>query len=63
MLVFHGGTAMHGDTLVTNGGRILSVTAVGPDVAAARDRVYAAVATIEFHGAQYRTDIGAVVSV
>jgi phosphoribosylamine--glycine ligase len=63
VLVFHGGTAMHGDTLVTNGGRILSVTAVGPDVAAARDRVYAAVATIEFHGAQYRTDIGAVVSV
>ncbi len=63
VLVFHGGTAMHGDTLVTNGGRILSVTAVGPDVAAARDRVYAAVATIEFDGAQYRTDIGAVVSV
>ena len=54
---------MHGDTLVTNGGRILSVTAVGPDVADARDRVYAAVATIAFDGARFRTDIGAVVSV
>ena len=42
---------MHGDALVTNGGRILSVTAVGPTVAAARERAYAAVATIGFDGA------------
>jgi phosphoribosylamine--glycine ligase len=62
-LVFHGGTAVYGDRLVTNGGRILSVTAVGPGVAAARERAYAAVATIDFEGARYRTDIGALVSV
>jgi phosphoribosylamine---glycine ligase len=62
-LVFHGGTAMHGDVLVTNGGRILSVTAVGRDVAAARERAYEAVAAIDFEGAQYRTDIGALDSV
>ena len=54
---------MHGDTLVTNGGRILSVTARRADVAAARERAYAAVATIDFEGARYRTDIGALVSV
>ena len=40
-LVFHGGTAMHGETLVTNGGRILSVTAAGATVAEARERAYA----------------------
>jgi phosphoribosylamine--glycine ligase len=60
-LVFQGGTAMRGDALVTNGGRILSVTAVGPTVAGARDRAYAAVETIRFDGARYRTDIGAAV--
>jgi phosphoribosylamine--glycine ligase len=61
-LVFHGGTAMLGDRLVTNGGRILSVTGVGRDVAAARERAYAAVARIDFEGARCRTDIGALVS-
>jgi phosphoribosylamine--glycine ligase len=62
-LVFHGGTAVHGDALVTNGGRILSVTAVGADLAAARERAYAAAATIQFDGVRYRTDIGSTVSV
>jgi phosphoribosylamine--glycine ligase len=56
-LVFHGGTAVRGDAVVTNGGRILSVTAVGTTVGEARDRAYAAVDLISFDGAQYRRDI------
>jgi phosphoribosylamine--glycine ligase len=58
-LVFHGGTAIRGDGLVTNGGRILSVTALGGSVAEARARAYDAVAEISFDGARFRTDIGA----
>ena len=57
-LVFHAGTALRGDRLVTNGGRILNVTALGEDVDAARARTYEAVERISFKGAQYRTDIG-----
>jgi phosphoribosylamine--glycine ligase len=57
--VFHGGTAMRGETLITNGGRILSVTAVGSSVAEARSRAYDAVGAIEFEGARFRNDIGA----
>jgi phosphoribosylamine--glycine ligase len=56
-LVFHGGTAVRGDAVVTNGGRILSVTAVGSTVGEARDRAYAAVDLISFDGVQYRRDI------
>ena len=56
-LVFHAGTALHGDRLVTNGGRILNVTALGPTIAAARERAYEAAARISFAGARYRTDI------
>ena len=58
-LVFHGGTAMRGDELVTNGGRILSVTAVGTTVASARDRAYRSVSEVSFEGARFRTDIAA----
>jgi phosphoribosylamine---glycine ligase len=61
-LVFHGGTAMRGDTLVTNGGRILSVTATGPSVAEARALAYDAVADIRFEGVRFRTDIAAAVT-
>ena len=56
-LVFHAGTALHGDRLVTNGGRILGVTAVAETVAAAREGAYAAVDGISFAGMRYRTDI------
>jgi phosphoribosylamine---glycine ligase len=56
-LVFHAGTAQHGDQLVTNGGRILDVTALGPTIAAARERAYDAAARISFRGARYRSDI------
>jgi phosphoribosylamine--glycine ligase len=58
-LVFHGGTAMHDGALVTNGGRILSVTAVAPSLTDARDRAYDAVRTIAFDGARFRADIAA----
>jgi phosphoribosylamine--glycine ligase len=57
-LVFHAGTALHGGQLVTNGGRILDVTAVADDVASARRAAYAAVDAISFDGMRYRTDIG-----
>ena len=56
-LVFHAGTAQHGDRLVTNGGRILDVTALGQTIAAARERAYDAAARISFRGARYRSDI------
>jgi phosphoribosylamine--glycine ligase len=58
-LVFHGGTAMRGDELVTNGGRILSVTAVGSTVEDARGRAYRSVLDVSFEGARFRTDIAA----
>jgi phosphoribosylamine--glycine ligase len=56
--VVHAGTAHGPDgTLVTAGGRVLAVTAVGADVAAARRAAYDGVARIHFAGAQHRTDI------
>jgi len=59
-LVFHGGTAVRDGTVVTSGGRILSVTGTGTTVADARARAYAAVELITFDGVQYRQDIAAV---
>jgi phosphoribosylamine--glycine ligase len=56
-LVFHAGTALQGERLVTNGGRVLAVTATGDDVAAARSRAYEAVSRISFAGMRYRRDI------
>jgi len=57
--VLHAGTARdtHG-RLVTAGGRVLSVTGIGPDLAAARTRAYAGVAHVRIDGAHHRTDIG-----
>ncbi len=58
--VIHAGTARDAEhRLVTAGGRVLAVTAVGNDVAAARKRAYEAVAHIEIDGAFHRTDIAA----
>ena len=56
--VFHAGTAMTGDTLVTAGGRVLGVQASGADVTSAIRAAYAAVERIRFDGAHYRRDIG-----
>jgi len=57
--VTHAGTAMArgGDEIVTAGGRVLNVTALGPTAAAARDAAYAALEGIEFGGRQWRRDI------
>jgi phosphoribosylamine--glycine ligase len=57
--VFHAGTSQKlGGDLLTAGGRVLAVTALGKDAAAARDRAYEALRQIEFHGMHFRSDIG-----
>jgi phosphoribosylamine--glycine ligase len=61
-LVFHAGTARRGDLLVTNGRRILNVTARGTSLDEARASAYAAVEHISFDGMRYRRDIAREVS-
>jgi len=56
--VFHAGTSLEGDRVVTSGGRVLCVTALGDSVRLAQRAAYAAIAGIRFDGMQYRTDIG-----
>jgi phosphoribosylamine---glycine ligase len=56
-LVFHAGTALRGDSLVSAGGRVLNVTALGESVAEARDRAYRAARHIGPAELQYRHDI------
>ncbi len=56
--VFHAGTRLEGKTLLTNGGRVLCVTALGDSVRMARTRAYEALERIRFDGMQYRKDIG-----
>jgi phosphoribosylamine---glycine ligase len=58
-LVFHAGTAMRGDQLVTNGGRVLNVTTVGASLEEARQRAYFACEAISFDGMRFRRDIAA----
>ena len=55
--VFHAGTQLVDGEIVTSGGRVLGVTAVGADLTAARDQAYAAVEQIKFEGAHVRRDI------
>ena len=57
--VFHAGTALQDDQVVTSGGRVLGVTAWADTLQAARDAAYAAVERIHFDGAHYRKDIAA----
>ncbi len=57
-MVFHAGTAERGDAVVTSGGRVLCVTALGPDVRQAQQRAYTLAESIRFDGMQYRKDIG-----
>ncbi|MGH3080743.1 MAG: phosphoribosylamine--glycine ligase [Gaiellaceae bacterium] len=57
VLVFHAGTAVRGGQLVTNGGRVLNVTALGPSLDEARQRAYGACELISFDGMQFRHDI------
>ena len=57
--VFHAGTRREGGRVLTDGGRVLGVTATGPTLKEALNRAYAGVARIDFEQMQYRTDIGA----
>ncbi len=56
--VFHAGTALRNGEVVTSGGRVLCVTALGPSVAAAQRRAYEVVRAIHWKNVHYRTDIG-----
>jgi phosphoribosylamine--glycine ligase len=58
VVVFHAGTAYEGDKVVTAGGRVLGVTALGPDLKAAKEKCHGAIGKISFDGMHYRTDIG-----
>jgi phosphoribosylamine--glycine ligase len=62
-LVFHAGTKLIGDRLVTAGGRVLAVTAVGKSLSDARSQAYKGVHTVHFNHAHYRKDIGRNVGV
>ncbi|MDF3302276.1 phosphoribosylamine--glycine ligase [Streptomyces tropicalis] len=57
--VLHAGTRRDGDTVLSAGGRVLSVTATGKDLTEARDRAYTAVARVRLDGSQHRSDIAA----
>ena len=57
VIVFHAGTRMQDGQIVTNGGRVLGVTALGDSIRAAKDKAYAAVDKIHFDGEHHRSDI------
>lgn len=58
-VVFHAGTKQDGNKLLTNGGRVLGVTATGDTLQSTLDKAYSAISLINFEGMQYRKDIGA----
>lgn len=58
--VFHAGTTCKGNQFYTNGGRVLSVTALGKDLKEALEQAYCAVDKIHFDGAHFRHDIGKI---
>ncbi|HAM34606.1 MAG TPA: phosphoribosylamine--glycine ligase [Elusimicrobia bacterium] len=57
LIVFHAGTALQSGEWITTGGRVLTVTAAGPDLPCARRRAYEAVSRISFDGMHFRRDI------
>jgi phosphoribosylamine--glycine ligase len=57
-VLFHAGTARAGEDVVTAGGRVLAATGWGPDLPAALEQAYRAVAAVHFEGRHYRADIG-----
>jgi phosphoribosylamine--glycine ligase len=59
VLVFHAGTKREGKKVLVDGGRVLNLVGVGPDLATARERAYAAADVVRWPGMQFRTDIGA----
>jgi len=58
VVVFHSGTKIVGERLVTNGGRVLAITAVGETASDALSKAYKTIEGISFEGMQFRTDIG-----
>ncbi len=58
IVVFHAGTKRDGDQILTNGGRVLNVTATGATLDEALDKAYDAIKLIHFEGMHFRTDIG-----
>ena len=57
VLAFHAGTRVDQGRVVTHGGRVLGITAYASDMVQARERAYAGVEQVKFHGMQYRNDI------
>jgi phosphoribosylamine--glycine ligase len=57
-VVFHAGTKLDGDRILTSGGRVLGVTALGKDIKESIEKAYQAVEKISFEDAHYRKDIG-----
>ncbi len=57
VVVFHAGTRLNNDYVVTSGGRVLGVTALGKDIETAKENAYKAIDKIHFDGMQYRNDI------
>ncbi|MCQ2559287.1 MAG: phosphoribosylamine--glycine ligase, partial [Clostridia bacterium] len=58
VMIFQAGTALKNGRIVTSGGRVLGITALGQDVSAAIAKAYEAVARVDFEGMYYRKDIG-----
>jgi phosphoribosylamine---glycine ligase len=58
-MIFHAGTAAKDGEIITNGGRVLGITAIGETLKEARELAYKSVEKVSFNGAHYRTDIGA----
>ncbi len=58
VVVFHAGTSHNNGEVVTSGGRVLGVTALGDDLKSAQDKAYRAIEKINFDGMQFRKDIG-----
>ena len=61
--IFHAGTSQSGGSLISTGGRVMTVTGIGEDLTQARDRAYRAISQIELSGSFYRSDIALNASV
>jgi len=61
--IYHAGTTRSGDSLLSTGGRVMTVTGIGADLTEARNRAYRAISQIELEGSFYRTDIALNASV
>mmetsp|Transcript_2105 Transcript_2105/g.6209 ORF Transcript_2105/g.6209 Transcript_2105/m.6209 type:complete len:90 (+) Transcript_2105:3-272(+) len=59
VVVFHAGTKVSDGAILTSGGRVLAVTAIGSDLLGAKQTAYDAVSKIQFDGMHFRKDIGA----